>query len=308
MKIFNANDITLFLRGYAGENLDLRHLLYDCLRGPLRFECRCLTEITSTDDFPNSKLRKQFTNRAEPWMMFKPDPLLSSQVERVSQWILDFLDYAGPDYNGAIRLDARKKMKLIQSIQEALQKTNQRLLTDEEYLAAFEKRIISRDEAQRHIVHVEPLKGRCHLFRILTQKGMEIAGHKADNCFGDSHMPDRSTPHKYRVNNPDRYQYYSVRDPDGNTLLSLAVDIKYGGIDAGGNGRGFPAPHVPDRFYHLKEQSEDIIRERLPQLERNRPYGTFTYKPDVIQDVTERLSMTTGLASDGPFLQPAPDG
>ncbi len=275
MKIFNKNDIRLYVRGFCKDgDLDMRYLLQDCLENPLRFHLDCLEEITSLDIFPNGRVKHKFNQRSEPWFKFTPSEDLDFKVQRIADWISEFLDFAGNQYNGGIRMDARAKAKAIKSIEEALRKTNQRFLNEDEYEAAYHKRIIRKDEQEGDIEHISELHARCHLYRIVTPRGADIAGRKAKNCLGDSQMPDGSVPVRILVKNPENDQFYTARDPDGKSLFTIGVHIPHGKIWAHGNGRGFPSPPVPDHAYHLLEQAVDIIHERLPQLRHNRPYGT----------------------------------
>lgn len=226
MKIINKDDIETYLKIFAGQDEALSGLLRLTLRTPLEKEFSCLVEVKDIDDIPDKRLRKKFNQRVYPWYQFTPTPALHKDVTRICKWIKDFLDQEGHHFNGALKERVKERLRSIKTLQESIQATNTPLLSQKEISKALCDRVIVSEERKGHILHICRLSDLHHLFRIVTTTGMDSAGKRAKNCLWKPNAPDWHMPHRKRVNEQERWQYFSVRDPDNKPVMTLCVDLQ----------------------------------------------------------------------------------
>jgi hypothetical protein len=226
MKILNKDDIENYLKGFARRDEVLSSLLMLTLRVPLERERSCLQEVKNVSEISNQHLHKKFNQKSHPWYRFVPYPTLAEDVKRVCQWIENFLEAEGHHFNGALKEKTKDRLRSLKTLQQAIDATYGSLLTQAEIHDALSERVILNEEKKGHINHIQALSNRYHLFRITTTTGMDSAGKRANNCLWKSDAPDNILPHRNRVNWPERWQYFSVRDPNNKPVITICIDIQ----------------------------------------------------------------------------------
>lgn len=160
---------------------------------------------------------------------------------------MDVIGQVGYDnINGPVKSAINGKLKSIKSMDEALAYAHgtKTLFTPGVLKDLIAHREETRQERIGFIKHVLPLPGRHHVFQILSPAGMDYAGKVVENCLGDPKQPDPALPHRQRVLSPDRWQYFSIHNPENKSVATIMVDFKKGEIICEGNKRRNVPPHA----------------------------------------------------------------
>lgn len=238
MKILEKQDIRKFLAGFAGRDQLLSDLLNETLYGPLQRDMLALKEIVALDPDKPLHLTKKFNQRSQPWYRFDPTPELRSKVIVVTSWLMGEIGHIGyENISGPVDVALRGKLRAFKELDDVLRfaQKGTHFFSERDLEKLVAERIIMRDEKIGNIEHVASFPGRHNLFRIVTPAGMENAAKLAGNCLGNPKQPSPDFPHRKRVLHPGEWQYYSLRDPDGKSVITFMVDFSKPSIEYEGN-------------------------------------------------------------------------
>ena len=89
------------------------------------------------------------------------------------------------------------------------------------------------------------------------------AGKKAQNCLGSKKIPAPDFPHRYRVKSK-RFLYFQVRDPDNNSVMTIAANFDLNTIEIEGNAQRNVMPEHEEIAY----EAINFLRDKYPTLDR----------------------------------------
>ncbi len=276
MPVISRTRIEQYLNGFApsDSHRELKLLLRLAFLHPLKNDPRYLAPITNPDELQSKSLKEEFNRRRdEPWFFFAPNDELNEIVTELSNWLMNEIYPMRRNYSGTVRTEIRRKMSSFSSISKATAMMGGPVLTPEEFEDALHKRLVPDEERKEDIEWIADLPGRHFLAQIKSAQGMINAGKNAGNCLGSLKFPLRArTPHRERVLFPDRWLYFSIRDADNKSVVTIGVEVREGRIHMQGNNE----QPIAREHRTLAEEAYDIIRRRFLELDRaKRPYGAL---------------------------------
>jgi hypothetical protein len=270
MKVVNTGDIGHIIGRYAGRDEAVRELMQAAFINTLQKDPAFLKTVEDVSEIPSKKLARRFKRAASPsgWYRFESNSGLEIIMEQTCLWFMKFVSDTGRNYSGAVAEEAHKKLHRAKSVRDVSRLiVNGPLLSADEIEHLKKTRKKPLEEFHQHIQHEASLSGRHELFRITDREGLKKAAQNADNCLWDNHFQNSNyQPHKQRFKQPERWLYYTVRDADNRSVLTLLIDKKHNEIQAYPNGREHPPPPFTALQYALREEAEIILRDRIHEL------------------------------------------
>lgn len=279
MKILEKQDIRKFLSGFAGRDQLLNDLLNETLYGPLQRDKSALAEVLELDADQSPYLSKKYNQRSQPWYRFIPTPELRSSAMIITSWLMDEVGRIGyENINGPVSVALRGRLRAFKSLEHVLHIAQSKtpLFHQEELRAIMEQRDICREEKIKNIRHVCTFAGRHNLFQIITSSGMDNAGKLAENCLGNPKQPSPDFPHRKRVLHPDKWQYFSLRDPGGKSVITFMVDFANTNISYEGNKMRNVPKHAEKYIGMVCGYIYDRYPGLIPQTTQSGYYGMLT--------------------------------
>ena len=262
--IINQRDITTYIAKNSGGYQPTSELMQAILLGPIKRDPRFFVTAT-INDLSSKTLRQKFKRASNVWRRFNPTKELDEIIARAQPWVHEFVRCLGPDYNGIIRLAALNRAKSINSISCLERSLNQPYLPQDFVNALWDMRLIPEEEKKKHVQFESSLRGRHYLVRLKSLRGAQNEGKNAQNCLGYNKLPENREPHKYRVLRPEEWLYFSVRNPDNRSIMTIAVDVKKGFIVAEGT-KNMP---VSKDQQHLMTEATAYILTAYPSASKN---------------------------------------
>ena len=273
MPVISNKRVAVYLEGFSDKPF-IQGLLRRRISPLLQKDQRCLRHLRTLESLqnvlkgpPSTKLLQAFEKSAEPWYAFEPNKEVSKILSGFVQWLEDEFTRITSDVRG----HAEKQLYKLRTLDDIAAFMQSPLLTPEEIELQRNQRQIPQEEQHRHIRFMMEFPNKAVLVHIQTKKGMIMAGKNADNCLGSTKLPKRSIPHRFRVNHPDRWLYFSIRDKNNKSLLTIGVDVETGKFSYERNKQN---PIQPEDWELLTPAKEKIM-ESFPALQNARPhYGT----------------------------------
>ncbi len=289
MIVVSRHYVEKYILGFS-ENPEVQTLLRDALLDNIFEDRRYHKPVRHLNDLPSRRLRKKFSKSQNIWYIFSADEALASQIKQISSWLESEIERMGETYNTRAKQAVKTKIRRLKSIEDVMALCGQSLLTDQEIQNALSQRTVSNEELAGHIRHVCNLPRRHTLIQIITPKGMVNAGRNAKNCLGSLIRPDKNWPHRTRVKSPERWLYFSIRDEDNHSIVTIGVNVQKGKFVWEGN-KEQEIRSDDHETYALITPAIEEIKQRFPHIgkeqqpDRKRPYGSFgTFKPPTEDD------------------------
>ena len=111
---------------------------------------------------------------------------------------------------------------------------------------------------------------------------MKNAGKNANNCLGSMIRPSKDWPHRERVKSPDHWLYFSIRDENNRSVITISVNVKHEKIAWEGNAEQ-PVKAEDHEMWELLTPALDEIKQRFisnsapspKNTQKRKPYGSF---------------------------------